>query len=40
MDPARLKTSKGASFPIAFTVGAHESVIQKYSNALFDLPDL
>lgn len=29
MDPARLKTSKGALLPMAFTVCGHESVVQK-----------
>lgn len=29
MDPARLKTSKGALFAMALTVSGQESVIQK-----------
>ena len=36
MDPARLKTSKGALFPMDLTVCGQESVIQKYANASSD----
>lgn len=38
IDPARLRTSKGALPSMAFTVSGQESVIQKWANPLLDSP--
>lgn len=38
MEPARLRISKGGLFMTSFTVKGHESVIQKYVNALSGCP--
>lgn len=38
MEPARLRTSKGALFTTSLTVSGHESVIQKYVSPFSGFP--
>lgn len=38
MEPARLRTSKGALFATSLTVNGHESVIQKYVSPFSGFP--